>query len=970
MRFSKMSHCGLRLVFALVVGTTMMVGCVPSVMAKDAKQTAFRRVFGEAARLDPVMVAKVKKLGRGKRLMVDRDGDGRKDEVWFMDTARRHTVKPLLVRVVDEDGDLEQLGRPDLDSDLYIADYGADGTVDSVVDYQDNDGDGDVDEMGIYYWQGKPRKGVLRVWWNRDDGDDNLLLYDVNYNYNQRLCQYRCHLSGEETVVSLHLPADSDRWISFFENPFVFYDPDGDRCSEVVVRFTGTNNRVETLRYSFDADDDAHGRWVHDYDFSVSAWAEGLNLRMKSPTGHSKLKFDDQLGFTTKLRGISTTNILRHDAAQQFAREARWARACLTWDEMNANTDENVRRDPARRWEGVLAKGSNSFPQIGGPPCSRLNKRYEIMRPARPLRLYYDPTDRRLHLLGAGAAEGWLGVDYDLDGKIDAKYTYVDENGDGIFDRRQIDLDADGTPEFNWKMRGTGARQVNLEYQSLSTFYKQVLAETLEESQCFIDAAKAALGDRVVEPDPVETFFLTKLESWYPLEGLGRRMRSTPAGARYYVDLVRDRLFGKLKERLGKHPAWPKVESAYAAGDYAKAAELVLARLAPGAKVAPAARFRSFTRWIPVSIDNTGGPWRDHWPVTLTVKDLRAVADDFNPDNCAVVAPDRWLDWREIPHQLDEIDPAAGRQLSFLARVLPDSRATWYVYYSPEGKRKASFPRKTGTDVDWDPTKVNIGWESTVGAYRIYDGHMDFFGKHTYAHSRKVEWLIYPIKFNKNENYHNEMPWGIDALHVNDTPGLGGLALVVDGKVHPVRNPGCKGHIKFNKRMLTSGPVRAAVEVTARNVVPAMPDLSVRMLFVIYAEHQESEVRAKVTGGPPSMLLAPGLTRLPREEAFVDRSLGCVGSWGWQEDKIGEIGMGVMVPPDRLKDVVDLADQRRFHCTGADGALRYWIIGDWRRGRRFPVGRTIANWQAELKELAAGLHSQPKISVGSPEQLP
>ena len=180
-----------RLITPIALGVAVLCGLgVSNVQAKEAKQKLFERVFGDAVRLDPAMVAKVKALSPGQRLFVDSNGDGKNDEVWFIDTAARHTagVQPLLVRVIDEDNDLDEHLGPDLDSDLYIADWNADAKVDVVLDYQDNDGDNDVDEMAIFYFSPQDHylgKDALRLWWSRDDGDDNLLWYDVSYNYYQ-----------------------------------------------------------------------------------------------------------------------------------------------------------------------------------------------------------------------------------------------------------------------------------------------------------------------------------------------------------------------------------------------------------------------------------------------------------------------------------------------------------------------------------------------------------------------------------------------------------------------------------------------------------------------------------------------------------------------------------------------------------------------------------------------------------------
>jgi len=935
------------------------------VRGQDARQKLFERVFGDAVKLDPATVAKVKAAKPGQRLFIDRNGDGKNDEVWYIDTAARHMrhTRPVLVRVIDEDGDLDETKGGDLDSDLYVADWRADGKVDCVLDYQDNDGDNDLDEMGCYYWAkryGYIGGPALLAWWSRDDGDDNLLWYDVSCTYSQPRCQYRCHFSGDEQLVEFGIKEGLERWVPIFENPFLFYDPDGDGCAEVVLRVSGQEEHVESIRYSFDVDDDAYGRRTHDYDFSITALAPGTRWLKKERKALSELKIPAEMLETTKLRGIPTGPWLKRECALKWVNELAWPRAVLTWDEMNANSEGNVKRDPFERWEGVIAHSSKHFPQIGGPPCSGLNKRNEVaINGVKSLRLYYDPSDRRLHLKGAN--EGWLHVDFDLDGKADAKYTYVDDDKDGVLDRRQLDVNADGKVDFEWQMKGRGARELALEFKPLTTFFKPMLAWVLADSQAFIDAAKAALAKKTGrrELSDVERFWMTQLASWMPRTRLGEQMRKTPAGARLYVDLLRDRLLVDLKQAFGGHAAWGKVESLYAAGDYVGAAQVVTKELAAGAKMPGPREFGPFTHRVPLTFDNAGRPQRDEWPVAIPVRDIKAVVADFNPHNCAVVAPERWIDWRQIPHQVDQIDPAIGKELSFIIDVGADTSTTYYLYYSPTGKRANKFTVKSSTAEDWVPP--NIGWESNHCAYRAYWGQFDFFGK-------KTEDLIYPTIGKKS--YHSEEAWGIDALLVGETSGLGGLTLYQGDRGYPVMNPAGKGNVKFTKKQLVAGSVRAAVEITAANIVPSQPDLTVRMHCLIYAERQETEVRAVVTGADGEVVLASGLNKLPREEYFAEPDKGFAGVWGYQEAVIDEIGMGVIVSPKAVVGQVDLPAERRVKVRTSDGGkLRYWLIGDWRRGRQHPVAPTTVNWRGELAALAELLLNDVKVTISPVEKL-
>ena len=146
------------------------------------------------------------------------------------------------------------------------------------------------------------------------------------------------------------------------------------------------------------------------------------------------------------------------------------------------------------------------------------------------------------------------------------------------------------------------------------------------------------------------------------------------------------------------------------------------------------------------------------------------------------------------------------------------------------------------------------------------------------------------------------------------------------------------------------------------------PELTVRVQCIVYAERQETEIRAKVLNADTKDLqLAPGIVKLLREQFFADPKAGTFGSWGWQQSAIGEIGMGLIVSPGAVVNVIDLPEERRVRCRlNGDGELRYWAIGDWQRGRPHPVAPTIDNWRQELHELAGELLNDFTISIGEP----
>ena len=59
-----------------------------------------------------------------------------------------------------------------------------------------------------------------------------------------------------------------------------------------------------------------------------------------------------------------------------------------------------------RTWEGIINAPYAGFPQVGGPSCGRINKRYELDADnSGRLRLYASWVDCRLHLFGAERGE-------------------------------------------------------------------------------------------------------------------------------------------------------------------------------------------------------------------------------------------------------------------------------------------------------------------------------------------------------------------------------------------------------------------------------------------------------------------------------------------------------------------------------------------------------------------------------------
>ncbi len=929
-----------------------------SVQAQDlASETkTFERVFQQSRTIPAELVKQVLALPVGERLEFDRNGDGKTDEMWYVDGAKRHTRnETLLVKAVDEDGDMTEDGGPDRDSDLYLWDWGADGVFDVVTDYKDDDGDNDVDQMGIFYekrW--KDAKDDITVWWAVDVGDDNLLWYDVNGTYSQRDCQWRTHFSGDELFYQFRLTTDDVTWVNVWEDPFAFYDPDKDGCSEMVVRISAIGDDVKNLRYSIDADDDAFGDRTHNYDFSVTALPPEGGLSAKSDTNESLV-----------IRGIMTHPAVPWSETKNFGQNAAWGKAMLTWDEINANTDENPDQDPHERWEGILnAKSKHGdFAQVGGPPSSPFNKRVEVAGDhVAPLRLYFDEGDHRFHLLGADYA--YLDVDYNLDGVVDMSHTWKDSDGDGKLDIHAVDVDANGSVDFTQVLEG-GGKKYPLEFEAISPMYKESLQQVLTDSQAFIDATLATLGNTPVEVQSIIDFYAGALVEYHSETELGLYIQNTPAGALFYMGLVRDHLFVAALNHIDKGNDWKRLHNQYRTGDYAGAAKTLMK--VGGIKKLSDERplthkGETYTKYITLETKGHSSPLLglDKTPVASALSDLADGMPDFNINHCVVVDGDHWLAWRVVPHQVDTWNFDGDATLSFFMNLNGTEKKSYRVYYIPEGETTPEYTKLTNA-VPENPGY--IAWESDAGAYRFYTGQFDFFGKQVARLLPRKDRLLYPI----TGNYHAEQDWGMDALHVGKTSGLGGLTLYVDGQAYPVQSPAGEGDVQFEYRVLGSGPVRAAVEMVATNVLPDAPEKAVTLRAFIYAGHPESEIHVRLPDGLKNPQLGIGLITIEGGDSFGDEKSGYLGAWGRQGDDIGEIGLTVIAPGKQARKVIDLPEERQLVCDvfqhygkpklGTHEDFRYWILGEWQRGMQFPITQNSGNWEHRVETLAEGLNA-------------
>ena len=435
------------------------------------------------------------------RLDIDHDGKPDILERWW--NGKR-------VRWLDENGDMLPTDtRGDQVGDVMQIDMNGDGLYDSETDinikWADNDGDGRADleavvTQGRQWSNGKydptdshwmvfidvEKDGVLG-WldWEKFDFD--------NWAYTG-CCDWLPDYNGDAIFLKVHRPPQSlnDPRLNW-ENPFAFYDFDGDGASEMAMRWLdpvppldkdGRTNLTGVLNeafVTFDIDNDSTKGNETDYDMSLrGAGGPGVPYKQfvhKYPALKGNPKFDGCFQWNN-WRKIDELMYMPHEKSYDAFFNAQWATMYFVFDEDDDDHrwervemyypmhgfggPKDIDLYSTKKWRrGNYAElamaGPNEKPGISGhPQADSLGDRGEFDEDnSGGGKLYVGVFDRKLHLAGAE----WGAWTVDKNGEFHGgsktpspkpiaprvkevvKYTDTDQNG--FLDTIEYDYDGD-----------------------------------------------------------------------------------------------------------------------------------------------------------------------------------------------------------------------------------------------------------------------------------------------------------------------------------------------------------------------------------------------------------------------------------------------------------------------------------------------------------------------------------------------
>ena len=417
------------------------------------------------------------------------------------------------VRWLDENGDMLPTDtRGDQINDVMQIDKNGDGLYDSATDinikWADNDGDGQADlqafvTQGRAWGDGKfdpaeshwmvfidvEKDGVLGWldWQNYDFGNDNWGYTGVN--------DWLPDYNGNAIFLKVHRPPQSltDPRLNW-ENPFDFFDFDGDGLSEMAIRWldpvppldkdvTKLSGVLSEAFATFDLDNDSSKGNETDYDMSLrGAGGPGIPYRQfvhKYPALKGNPKFDGCFQWNN-WRKIDELMYMPHEKSFDSFFTAKWATMYFVFDEDDDDHrwervemyypmhgfggPKEIDLYSTKKWRrGNYAElamaGPDERPGISGhPQADSLGDRGEFDEDnSGGGKLYVGVFDRKLHLAGAewGAWTVDKNAEYHGGSKTPSpkpiapeveevvKYTDTDQNG--FLDTIEYDYDGDRT---------------------------------------------------------------------------------------------------------------------------------------------------------------------------------------------------------------------------------------------------------------------------------------------------------------------------------------------------------------------------------------------------------------------------------------------------------------------------------------------------------------------------------------------
>lgn len=464
--------------------------------------------------------------------LLDLNADGKQDAVKTIINGN------MPVLWLDDDGNMNNGDKEgDFVNDCILVDRNADGKYDFIVKHADLDSDGKADIQfildyttggdGPRMWQSPHYMVVI------DDDHDGVFNY-VDWNTVTLKCwemnglsDFYTDYSGNSTFLKMHRTTLDTYDLRYnWENPFLFYDYDGDGLTEIALRYCDEPYHNKEAKsegftrpqylgrmgwFSIGIDMDNDNSPGNDFDFDMTLHYSAKNafeyhsevFPLKNMRGipEADIYFPD-----SRIRELTELIFPSRKNAFKLAWNGKWSSARFTWDE----------DDDCGRWERVeLYENRDAF-NVGSGNKGVDNHRQADASGDRGEwdkdfsgggNIYVGAFDGRIHLYGAERGvwridqntnyfQGWDRRFLNRDPKKFATVEYLDTDDNGFFDTINYDIDGDGVYESCVSLKELGISDIckvidvsSLKYKGYTKLFDKI-ASGMWSRAC--DARKVA----------------------------------------------------------------------------------------------------------------------------------------------------------------------------------------------------------------------------------------------------------------------------------------------------------------------------------------------------------------------------------------------------------------------------------------------------------------------------------------------
>ncbi len=425
----------------------------------------------------------------------------------------------ILAWIIDDDGNESLKSGGDYHDDCYLYDLNRDGQVDLMVDYVDENEDGQADFMEVRYFE----RGYLKRAWIGYDFESIGEIIRFRNPLELMAEIFTQNLNGKKLHFQNVYNQSLRSWRPSGVCPVASFDLNDDGLTDLLVRVNlveeAAGPAIGSLEISLDVDRGNSQDLPFHYDL-------GLTL-----VGQHHFNLDEYRLFSPKRRPPQEVYTIPYEKITGLINDLEVSRAGFSWREYRDESLERNMNWKEQEGQGIGWVGERRELPSTSRCLQKWNVRREIANLEGQLELYYNEVDHRIHLLGA--EEGWLPIGYLAGMPRVGEIRYFDTNGNGYFDRREIFLTSSARPVLVLPLAEDSNRKLPFDLSHLSKFYlKDVLPVALARNESFLKAMK-------------------KIYSYGPPPDLQVALdRATPAEKSYLLEIYGLLYFINLRDHL------------------------------------------------------------------------------------------------------------------------------------------------------------------------------------------------------------------------------------------------------------------------------------------------------------------------------------------------------------------------------------------------------------------------------------